>query len=253
MIKKNDSVVNFGVGNWEKVANDLSGGEEATYEKMVVLLQDLVDKIKSGNTVCAKQLATRASLWAFQLSPIMKDTYVVQYEYEGNSYMGIGVGGQCFTDIESDDPLVGQLQDVIHNASLVLLDQVSDDVIDVFARVSKWLTENEFELLSDIEKVMKIIPERFKQPALSFEEVCLLRPDLVTHNVRPRCSIEQYEYLAEHGCKVYPSGRIDMPDCFELWRSYVNEYLLRRYGHVQNRRAGRVLGRSIGQYGKNME
>ena len=237
----------------EKAAGDISGPDDVTSENLTNLLIELVNKLKAGNKPCAKQLARRASLWAFQLSPIVKDTYVAQHEYEGHPYMGIGVGGECFTGIESNDPLVGQLQDVIHNARLVLLDQVSDDVIDVFARVSKWLSDNEFELLSDFEKVMRTLSERFKLPAQSFEEVCVLRPDLVKVDIRPRCTKKQYEYLAEHECEAYPRGRPDMPDTFERWRSYVNAYLLCRYGRIQNKRAGREFGRSIAQYGKNME
>jgi len=253
MIKKNDSVVEYEASALEKAAGDISGPDDVTSENLTNLLIELVNKLKAGNKPCAKQLARRASLWAFQLSPIVKDTYVAQHEYEGHPYMGIGVGGECFTGIESNDPLVGQLQDVIHNARLVLLDQVSDDVIDVFARVSKWLSDNEFELLSDFEKVMRTLSERFKLPAQSFEEVCVLRPDLVKVDIRPRCTKKQYEYLAEHECEAYPRGRPDMPDTFERWRSYVNAYLLCRYGAIQYKRAGRELGRSIGQYGKNLD
>ena len=146
MIKKNDSVVEYEASALEKAAGDISGSEEVTSENLAKLLIELVNKLKAGNKTCAKQLARRASLWAFQLSPIVKDTYIVQHEYGGHSSIGIVVGGGCFTGLESNDPLVGQLQDVIHNARLVLLDQVSDDVLDVFARVSKWLTANEFEL-----------------------------------------------------------------------------------------------------------
>jgi hypothetical protein len=253
MIKQNDSVVEYEVSALEKAAGDISGSEEVTNDALANLLSELVNKLKAGNKPCAKQLARRASLWASALSPAVSIARDEEHEVNGVIYRGVSVLGQCFTTIESNKPLVGQLQDVIHNARLVLLDQVSDDVLDVFARVSKWLTANEFELLSDFEKVMRTLPNRYRLPAQSFEEVSVLRPDLVEGDIRPRCTKKQYEYLAEHECETYPRGRPDMPDTFERWRSYVNEYLLRRYGRIQNKRAGRELGRSIGQYGKNME
>ena len=242
MVKNIDSVVEYEASALDKAAGDISGPDDVTSDNFAILLNDLVDKLKAGNKTCAKQLARRASLWAFQLSPIVKDTYIVQHEYGGHSSIGIVVGGGCFTGLESNDPLVGQLQDVIHNARLVLLDQVTDDVLDVFARVSKWLSDNEFDLLREYDKVIRNLEPSKAKAALSYEWVCEERPKM-TPETRGGCK-KQYDFIKEHSCKAYPLGGNDMPS-FATWSRYVREYQRKLEGRVRSKRVRRISNKSV--------